>query len=155
MSKKRSECIWFNNNYDLCSISGTINFLNFLFYFYWKSDIQRGGETERKICSLIRSQRDCIFLSCADPKPGAQSLFWVSCMGAESQGFILFSNPFPGHRQGDEWEARSQKLHSAPNWDLGPWKRRILTTRILCLQPSDFLKGTKDQKVLTPAIHSH
>ena len=98
---------WFNKKYHLFSMSGIRVFLKISFYFYWKSGTQN-GETERKVfCSLIQSPSDCKGLSCTDLNPGAQSLFWISHMGAGSQDIVLSSAAFPGQRQRVEWEAGS------------------------------------------------
>ena len=76
-----------------------------IYLFIGKSDIQRGGETERKIFHLmIHSPSDHNSWSCTGLKPGTRNFFQISHMGAGSQGLGLFSSAFPGHKQGDGWE---------------------------------------------------
>ena len=59
-----------------------------IYLFTGKSDIQRGGETEKKIFHLmIHSPSECNSRWYADPKSGARNFFWVSHMGARSQSF--------------------------------------------------------------------
>ena len=85
--------------------------------FVAKSDIQRGGETERKILSpLIHSTTDSNGQCSADPRPGA--FLGFPCFGPSS-------TVFPGHKQGAAWEVQLPGLEPAPIWDPGAFKGRI------------------------------
>ena len=69
---------------------------------------------------------------CADPKPGFQSLFWVSYMVAGTQSFGPSSTAFPGHKHGTGCQVWSQLLKRAHLWNPGAFKFRTLATRKLC-----------------------
>ena len=101
-------------------------------------DIQRGGETERKILSpLIHSTTDNNGQCSADPRPGA------------FQGFPCFgpsSTVFPGHKEGAEWEMELPGLEPEPIWDPGDFKGRILAPTPLCW----VLKKIIFNKIVTP-----
>ena len=76
--------------------------------------VYKGGDREEDLLSadlLPKSQ------SYANPKPGTQSLFQVSHMGAGSQGFGPSSNVFSGHKQETGWEVGPLGYELAPIWD--------------------------------------
>ena len=94
-------------------------FVLIYFIFTGKSDIQRGGETERKIFLLmIHSTSGSNGWSWANSKSGVQSLFWVSHASAGYQGFGLSSTAFPGQKQGAGWEVELLGLELAPMWEI-------------------------------------
>ena len=71
-------------------------FFQDLFIFITKSDIQRGGKTKRKIFRpMIQSPSERNGRCCANLKPGAKNLLWVSHAGAGSQSFGMSSTGFP------------------------------------------------------------
>ena len=89
---------WLNKECHLCSISGTRVF--FKWYFYWKADIQRGGEIERNIYSLIQSPSDCKGLSCADPKPGTRNAVLILPCGCKVPVLCSVLKCFPSPQAG-------------------------------------------------------
>ena len=98
-----------------------------IYLFAGKSDIQRGGETEKKIFHLmIHSPSECNSRWYADPKSGARNFFWVSHMGARSQSFGPTSTAFTGHRQGAGWEVELLGLEPPLIWDPSAFKVRTL-----------------------------
>ena len=85
-------------------------------FFIEKSDIQRGGETERKIfCPMIHSPSEPQRSELSELE--SRSLFQVSHTGAGSQSFRPSSTAFPGHRQGAGREVGPPGLEPAPIWD--------------------------------------
>ena len=101
-------------------------FLKIFIYFITKSDIQRGGETERKIFHLmIHSPSGCKGWCCADPKPGPT---WVK--GPKALGHLDFPpRPQAGRWMGSGWEVELLGLEPVPIWDPGVFKVRTLATR--------------------------
>ena len=61
----------------------------------------------------------------------SQELFWVSKVGAGSQGFGSSSTAFPGHRQGAGWEAGLSVLEPVIIWDPSMFKKSTLAARPL------------------------
>ena len=78
---------------------------------------------------MIHSQSGCNSWSWADPKSGSWSLFWVSHMGAGSQGFGPPSMAFLGNMHGAGWEVELPGLEQAPVWDPGAFNVRTLSAR--------------------------
>ena len=98
-----------------------------MFIFIGKSDIQRGGETERKIFHpMIHFPSKCNGQCCTDPEPGARNLLQVSHAGTESQSFGPFLTAFPGHKQGAGWEVVLPDLEPVPMWNSGTLRARNL-----------------------------
>ena len=103
-----------------------------LFIFIGKPGMQRGRETERKtFCPMIYSPSGHKGRSCANAKPGAWNIFWISHMGAGSQGLERSTTAFPGHKQGAGWEVELLRLEPVPIWDPSVFKVRTVAARPL------------------------
>ena len=97
-----------------------------IYSFIAKSDIQRGGETKRKIFHpMIHFPSGAM----ANAMPGSRNIFWVSHKGAGSQHSGPSSTDFPGHKQGTGWKVELPGLEPAPIWGLGGFNERTLVPR--------------------------
>ena len=93
-------------------------FFKKIYLFIGKSDIQRGGETERKIFHLmIHSPSERIGQCYGDLKPGSRNFLRLSHTGAGSQSFGPSWTALPGQKQGAGWEVELLGLEPAPIWD--------------------------------------
>ena len=111
-------------------------------YFYGKADIQRGGETERKIFHpMIHSQSElngrCYTRG---QEPGARKFLQVSLTGAGSQSIGLSSTAFLGHKQGAGWEVELPGLALVPIWDPGHARCEDPNHYAITLGPHDFYR---------------
>ena len=114
-------------------------FKSIYFIFIAKSDVQGGGETERKIFhQMIHPPGDHNGWCCADPKQRStsQELFLISHMGEESQGFGLSLTSFPGHKQEGGWEVELLWFEPPALWDPSVLKARTFVTRPSLQGPS-------------------
>ena len=90
-------------------------FLRFIYLFESQSYTEREGEAEREVFHLlVHSPIGHNGQSCADPKPGARSFFWVSHMGTGAQGLGPSSTAFPGHSRELNWKWSNGDLNQRP-----------------------------------------
>ena len=95
-----SEYHYILKNISMNNIESALLYFFKIYLFIGKSDIQRGGETERKIFHpMIHSPSERKCRCCANLNPAVRNFLQVSHPGAGSPGSGPSSTAFPGHKQ--------------------------------------------------------